>query len=68
MRKLFALSSVALVALTLTVSGCAKKEEAAAPAGSEATTPATTTPAPTSTAPAESSMGGAAKTDTTSHM
>jgi len=63
MRKLFALSSVALVALTLTVSGCAKKEEAPA-STPEASSPSTTTPAPAAT---DSSMGGAAK-DTTSHM
>jgi type IV pilus biogenesis protein CpaD/CtpE len=63
MRKLFALSSVALVALTLTVSGCAKKEN------TETNTSTETTPAPAATTPAapDTTMGGA-KTDTTSHM
>ena len=63
MRKLFALSSVALVALTLTVSGCAKKENTETSTSTETTTPA---PAPTTAAP-DTTMGGA-KTDTTSHM
>jgi len=61
MRKLFALSSVALVALTLTVSGCAKTEEA--PATTTTETPTTTTTTTTTTTAADS-----AKTDTTSHM
>ena len=63
MRKLFALSSVMLVALTLTVSGCAKKENTETNTSTETSTPA---PTPAPAAP-DSTMGGAAK-DTTSHM
>ena len=57
MRKLFALSSLALVALTLTISGCAKKEQTPA----ETTTTTTTTTTETTTP--DTSMA-----DTTSHM
>ncbi len=65
MRKFFALSSVALVALTLTVSGCAKKEEAPA---TTTETPTTTTTTTTTTTPAAPESGMAAPKDTTSHM
>ena len=64
MRKLLALSSLALVALTLTTAGCAKKvEETSTP--TEQTTTTTTTTTETTPAPTDT-MGGAA--DTTSHM
>lgn len=62
MRKLIALSSLALVAGML-ISGCAKKEETANPEG---TTTTTTTTTETTPAPTDTTMGGA--TDTTSHM
>jgi len=62
MRKLLALSSVALVALTLVVSGCAKKEETSTSTSTETTTPA---PAPTTTTTTTDTTVHA---DTTSHM
>ncbi len=62
MRKYFALSMVALLALTLAIAAlsCGKKEEAPATTGTEQTTP----PADTAAAMAMDSTGGAAM-DTT---
>ena len=63
MRKIFALSMVALLAVTLALAafGCGKKEEA--PATTEQTTP----PADTAANAADTAMGGGAAMDTTQH-
>jgi len=62
MRKLFALSMVALLALTLALAvlGCGKKEETPAASSTEQTTP----PADTSAHMADTTAGGAMQ-DTT---
>ncbi len=63
MRKIFALSMVALLALTFAIAalGCGKKEEAPAASSMEQTT----APADTAAAMATDSTGGEATTDTT---
>jgi len=64
MRKIFALSMVALLALTLALAafGCGKKEEAPA-----TTTEQTTPPADTAAKAADTSAAGGAAMDTTQH-